>query len=201
MPNTLPGTQQVLYKYQQNLQWDGSCYKRSSAFHDWKCQSFESPCLCRAETHLPQLLASSLSVRRKVWNKHYQRRRGETQEQRGRSSQEEKDNPWRRMFFDQHLLTPSTFSLWGQRLSSEWTGEWHASAWWTRTQNSLAVRAEISCPVDIFGCFQQSAGVCIHTCWLSVIINTIMTAISGCCELGNTCIISQILTLTLWAMY
>lgn len=150
---------------------------------------------------LPQLLASSLSVRRKVWNKHYQRRRGETQEQRGRSGQEEKDNPWRRMFFEQHLLTPSTFSLWGQCLSSEWTGEWHASAWWTRTQNSLAARAEISCPVDIFGCFQQSAGVCIHTCWLSVIINTIMTAINGCCELGNTCIISQILTITLWAMH
>lgn len=52
---------------------------------------------------LPPLLASSLSVRRKVWNKHYQRRRGETQEQRGRSGQEEKDNPWRRMFFEQHF--------------------------------------------------------------------------------------------------
>lgn len=86
-----------------------------------------------------------------------------------------------------------------QGLGSEWTQQWPACAWWTGAQDSSAARAEISPPVDIFGCFQQPAAVCLHriTCWLSIIIKIIMAAKIACYVLGilgNVCYVCMCIT-------
>lgn len=166
-------------------------------------QLFESPCLCGAETHLPQRPASSPSVRRKVWNRHCQGS-GQNPESRGAEVVSKKRTPYEGGCpLKSTLHTPSSFSLCWHCLSSAWTEERPASVWQTRTQNSSAARAQISCPVHIFGCFQQSAAMCtrIITGWLSIIIKIIMASIIVCYLLGNACIISRILTICLWARH
>lgn len=92
---------QVLYKREQSLQSEGSCPKMSSPFWAWKYQLSESPCLCSAEIYLAKPLASSLSIKRKVWNRRCQIG-GENPETTGQKQSARKGQPTRGMFFEVH---------------------------------------------------------------------------------------------------
>lgn len=173
----------------------------SSPFRDWKYHLFESPCFCRAEICLAKPLASSPSIRRKVWNRCRQRRKGESPNQKGRSIKQGKVSLRGRCSLKCILRVPSTFSLC-----------WECPAP-KGLRNELPVHEEpgprtpwqlklkLAVPWTSLSCGQQeSATMCIHANYVPVsIIIEITVAITVCYILGNACTVSWTLSRIPWA--
>lgn len=160
MPNTVPGIQWALYAREQNLQREGGCHKRSSPFWDRSASCLKVLASADLKSTSQSLQPAAFLVRRKVWNSRGQRRRGESQAHKGRSSRPAKADLPGGCSLKCLLHVPSSFFLCWPCRSSERTKE--RAVLWT----SLSVtNTLLLCAYTLL------------TCWLSVIIKTTAAAI------------------------